>query len=386
MISTPDSPRTTGHGDSSSHASGEVALAQPQSSATSVRPGPLPHAFKPIQGAARQRVTVRNTNRDFVVDEQLHLEASESGQHLYLQIACCGLSTAEMAKQLARLTGVTSADIGYAGMKDKFAVTRQWFSVPSPAANAAGYPEFQAAVDRLPRAAGDWQSLGADDELASFAVTDLRWQKRKLRRGDHDGNRFSIRLLGATLDDRLERSLASLSEQGAPNYFGHQRFGNDGNNVQRALIWLPGQRRSRRSFQRGLHLSVLRAHLFNRVLARRVEEGSWNVCLPGEDSMEGVPSGPMWGRGRLTSRAEAVDLERACLLPWWPVALALEHTGLQQQRRALVAMPHGLQWQAEPDIDSGTGAVRVEFSLPPGSYATSILRELVCFSGDLTDE
>lgn len=363
-----------------------IALAAPISSAASVRPGPLPRASSLNAGTPLQSAVLRHHNRDFVVDELFNLSDADDGQHCYLQLARSGLSTVELAKNLAHKLGVASADIGYAGMKDKFAVTRQWFSVPAPMRGAEGDVRFEAAVASLPQIEGDWHSIGESGETDAYAVTDVRRQTRKLRRGDHAGNQFSIRLKGISLDDALASALKNIAEQGAPNYFGHQRFGNDGNNVQRALDWLPGQRRSRRSFQRGLHLSVLRAQLFNHVLSQRVLAQNWNLCLPGEDKLDGAPSGPMWGRGRLSCRAEAAELERACLLPWWPVALALEHTGLAQQRRALVARPIDLTWREEPASATEAAAVRVEFSLAPGSFATSILREIASFAGDLAGD
>lgn len=364
-------------------APGEVATI---TDAPRLSPGPLPHAHTHVRAGQRQRVIVRNRNRDFVVDEQLALDDSNDGQHCYLQIARSGLSTADVAKQLAQTLGVANADVGYAGMKDKFALTRQWFSVPAPTRAAEGYDEFQATVNSLPTVTGDWRRVADDEDSSLFAVTSVSHQPRKLRRGDHTGNRFSIVLLGAELDETLEKTLTTVSEQGVPNYFGHQRFGNDGDNVRRALAWLPGQRGSRRSFQRGLHLSVLRAQLFNQVLATRVRRGNWNVRLPGDDTLDDLPTGPLWGRGRLSSHAEAAELEQATLLPWWPVALALEHTGLKQQRRSLVVRPQDMHWREEQGGANAGSAVRIDFSLPPGSFATSVLRELASFPGDLADD
>lgn len=350
------------------------------------RPGPLPLALRDRSPASRQAVVLRQHNSDFQVDEQLRLSDLDDGQHCYLQVARNGYSTPEIVQVLAQAMQVAASDIGYAGMKDKRAVTRQWFSLPAPMAGAEGDAEFQAKLRALPRATGAWHQAVSDESALAYAVTAVRRQPRKLRRGDHVGNRFSIRLVGARLDASLQSALERIGERGAPNFFGHQRFGNDGENVTRALAWLPDQRRSRRSFQRGLHLSVLRAQLFNQVLAHRLREDNWTLCLPGEASEDGMPTGPMWGRGKLASSDSAAEVEQRCLLPWWPVALALEHAGLKQQRRSLIAQPVDLSWRQEAGDGGESSAVWVEFTLAPGSFATSILRELVSFAGDLNGE
>ncbi len=192
--------------------------------------------------------------------------------------------------------------------------------------------------------------------------------ERKLRRGELAGNRFEIRLRelsGADWRDRLER----VFESGAPNYFGPQRFGGD--NLERALAWLPvRRRRSISPFKRGLYLSVLRSLLFNAVLARRVQERTWRTLLPGDVDLDGMPTAPLWGRGRTATEGAALEAESAALAPFSDVLDGLEHAGVDQARRSLVLLPRK-PWVAEED-----GVVRLGFELPPGGYATSLLREV----------
>ena len=192
--------------------------------------------------------------------------------------------------------------------------------------------------------------------------------ERKLRRGELGGNRFEICLRevsGSGWRERLDR----VFESGAPNYFGPQRFGGD--NLERALAWLPvRRRRSISSFKRGLYLSVLRSLLFNAILARRVEDRTWRILLPGDVVLDEMPTAPLWGRGRSATGGAALDAERAALLPFADVLDGLEHAGVAQARRSLVLLPRNTWTRAEDDN------VRLGFELPPGGYATSLLREI----------
>jgi len=266
--------------------------------------------------------------------------------HVHLYVEKCGLTSAMAASQLAAAAGVAGGEVGYAGMKDRHAVTRQWFS--------------------LPWAAGCGLDLSSVETLRVLATRPAR---RKLRRGDHAGNRFEVRLRGLDGEGWAER-LAQLDRDGVPNYFGPQRFG--GSNLSEALAWLPERRRRRLPrFRQGLYLSVLRSYLFNAVLAARVADGSWQRHLPGDvldDS--GRPTGPLWGRGRSPTQARARCIETAALAPHAALCEALEYAGLQQDRRPLQLVPEALHGRREGQD------LLVDFRLPPGGYATVLLGEL----------
>jgi len=177
------------------------------------------------------------------------------------------------------------------------------------------------------------------------------------------------RLRGLRGDGWAER-LAQLGRDGAPNYFGPQRFGRD--NLAAALAWLPERRRRRLSrFRRGLYLSVLRSYLFNEVLAARVAHGTWRQRLPGDVcDRDGRPMGPLWGRGRSTTGARAAAVEAEALAPHAALCEALEHAGLRQDRRPLQLVPEALCWHREEED------LLVDFRLPAGAYATVLLAEL----------
>jgi len=333
--------------------------------------GGLPRAA----GGAVLDARIRATPEDFFVEEVPGFEPSGSGEHLLLTVEKRGMNTAFAAKRIAQWAGVGEMAIGYAGMKDRHAVTRQRFSVHLPK-----------------RVAPDLESL-QDDELR---VIDHQWHARKLPRGALAGNRFVLVLREVRGErEAIEARLQAIAAQGVPNYFGEQRFGRDGDNVANALAMFAGRRMRRE--QRGVLLSAARSELFNRVLAARVVADSWNQPLEGEvwmlDGSRSVfgpepfndalaerlatfdihPSGPLWGRGELRSRDAAAEVELAAMAGEEAEALrlGLEAAGLDQERRGLRLRPTGLAWRWLDD-----GALELAFALPPGAYATVVLAEL----------
>jgi tRNA pseudouridine13 synthase len=333
----------------------------------------LPHGHGPPLLAGRIRVQAE----DFAVEELPAFAPSGSGEHLLLEIEKRGLTTTAAAARIAAWAGVAALAVGFAGMKDRHAVTRQRFSVQLPKRSA---PPLAAL------AADDLRVLGSD------------WHARKLPRGALVGNRFRLRLRdvvpGAGIDRAaIEARLQRIGAAGVPNYFGEQRFGRGGDNVEQARRMFAGQRVRRE--QRSLLLSAVRSALFNQVLAARVEDGSWATGTDGEvwmlDGSHSVfgplpldealvaraaggdihPTGPLWGRGELRSADRCRQLEIAALAGADELCRGLEAAGLEQARRALRVRPAGLGWQWQDD-----DALELAFELPPGAYATTLLREL----------
>jgi tRNA pseudouridine13 synthase len=306
--------------------------------------------------AAAVRGCYRVDPDDFEVDEVLGFAPAKSGEHLYLQVEKRGANTHWVATRLARHFGVAPGDVGYAGRKDRHAVARQWFSVRLPGGLAAEAPV----------------ALPADP---GFALLYWDWHDRKLRPGDHVGNRFRLRVrrLAGELD-ALDQQIEALRQQSVwhvPNYFGPQRFGRDGGNIARAHDWLVKRGRSPRSrAERGLLMSAARAFLFNEVLAVRVAAGSWLTPVDGDHVADGLPTGPLWGRGRSAAREQAARLEQAALEPHRAWLDGLEHCGLRQDRRSLAVTV------AEFELERTASELRLAFQLPAGSFATSVLHEL----------
>ncbi|UNK51222.1 tRNA pseudouridine(13) synthase TruD [Lysobacter sp. S4-A87] len=328
---------------------------------------------------------MRTTPEDFLVEELPGFEPSGSGEHLLLTIEKRGMNTAFAARRIAEWAGVGEVAIGYAGLKDRNAVTRQRFSVHLPKRVA---PDLAAL------------ETGGDDG-ERLRVLEHTWHARKLPRGALAGNRFVL-VLREVAGERaaIESRLLAIAERGVPNYFGEQRFGRDGDNVANALAMFGG-RRVRRE-QRSLLLSAARSELFNRALAMRVAAGNWDRALDGEvwtlDGSRSVfgpepfseelaqrlavfdihPSGPLWGRGDLRSQGAAAELELSALAGDDALALraGLESEGLKQERRALRLKPDDLSWRWLDDDAAGPDVLQLAFSLPQGTYATVVLAEL----------
>ena len=331
-------------------------------------------------GASVLTARIRVSAEDFFVEELPAFEASGAGEHLLLTIEKRGMNTAFAAKRIAAWAGVDESAIGQAGMKDRHAVTRQRFTVWLPK-----------------KVAPDLDALQSDD----LRVLDHAWHARKLPRGALAGNRFVLVLRDVEGQrDAIDARLQAIATQGVPNYFGEQRFGRGGNNVQQAVAMFAGRRVKRE--ERSMLLSAARSELFNRVLAARVEAGTWNSALDGEvwmldgsrsvfgpealtdalqarlDGFDIHPTGPLWGEGELRSGDVAREVELAAMQGDSATRLrnGLERAGLKQERRALRLQPSELRWQWLDDA-----ALELRFALPPGCYATTVLREL----GDITD-
>ncbi|MEP7096562.1 MAG: tRNA pseudouridine(13) synthase TruD [Dokdonella sp.] len=328
---------------------------------------PYAHGGPPASGVLRAEAG------DFRVDEILGFEASGQGEHAFLLVEKTDANTEWVARQLADAAGVAPMAVGYAGLKDRHAITRQTFSVQMPG-----------------RADPDWAAL----TIPGVNILSASRHSRKIKRGAHRGNRFRIRLrqLQGSIED-VEARLAAIRELGVPNYFGEQRFGRDGQNVALAEALFAGRRMPRP--QRGFALSAARAHIFNSVLASRVGSGSWNQALDGEVWMLGGshaifgpepfsetlaarlaaldihPTGPLWGKGDLRCTGAVCALELATVEAHATLARGLERVGLEQERRALRLCAHDLShaWES-------AATLMVEFRLASGAFATTVLREL----------
>jgi tRNA pseudouridine13 synthase len=289
--------------------------------------------------------TIRQVPEDFLVWEVLDFEPSGSGEHCLVHLEKTGWATPALARQLAQLHGLPLVDVGYAGMKDKQAVTSQWFSL--------------RGVDAL---AADLHSLDGVRVLGQTR------HQQKLRRGQIASNRFSITLRDLGEADP-EPGLADLRALGAPNYFGQQRFGAD--NLSVARRWLSRRRRSRVSrFKQGLYLSVLRSFLFNEVLGARVQRGDWHRLIDGDVLENQAPTGPLWGRGRSATGGAAAVVESGALARHQEILEGLEHAGLRQARRTLLLKAADLDWEQDGSD------LKLDFSLATGGYATSFLGDL----------
>lgn len=328
----------------------------------------LPHAHggAPIAGELRVQAD------DFRVEEILGFEPSGEGEHAFLVVEKTGANTEWVARQLAAAVGVAPMAVGYAGLKDRHAVTRQTFTVQLPG-----------------RADPDWTACA----IPGVTVLNATRHNRKLKRGAHRGNRFRIRLREVRGDRAAaDARLAAIENHGVPNYFGEQRFGREGQNIALANALFGGQRMPRA--QRGFALSAARSQLFNEVLGARVADSSWNRGLDGEvwmlDGTHAIfgpepwndalvqrlaaldihPTGPLWGSGDLRCTQAVRELEQAIASATRELAEGLERAGLEQERRALRLVARNLTHAWEDDT------LIVQFQLGAGAFATTVLREV----------
>lgn len=297
-------------------------------------------------GGAALEGDFRSLPEDFVVDELAGPPVDDTGEHVYLQIRKRGANTGWVAQQLARLAGVRPQDVGYYGLKDRHAVTSQWFSV-------------WLGQKRSP----DWSGIDSDE----IALLQHHRGSRKLRRGEHGGNRFAIRLRKLRGDREAAEQVLARIAGGVPNYFGEQRFGREGGNLELARRLAEEGGRCRRS-EKSFAMSAARSWLFNRVLAERVKLQNWQQPLAGEPEAE--PTGPLWGRGRNPAGEVVGELEQRLVDPWQAWCDWLEHCGLKQERRPLVLQPEAFEYQWSED------ELLLRFALPPGTFATAVLREV----------
>ncbi|MCZ8073299.1 MAG: tRNA pseudouridine(13) synthase TruD [Paucibacter sp.] len=308
-----------------------------------------PKAY-PASGAS---ATLKSLNEDFIVTELPLQLPSGAGEHLWLDVEKNGANTAFVAQQLAAAAGVQEWDVGYAGLKDRYAITRQWFSIYLPKGETPDLTQLQHP---------------------EFKVLSQSRHVKKLRPGDLQGNHFRI-VLRDVRGDRaaIELNLQAIASQGVPNYFGAQRFGHEGGNVEQGRAMLAREIRVRNPKKKGIYLSAVRSFVFNEVLALRIQQGLWGQTLPG-DVMDaaGRPTGPLWGRGRVSSSEQAQALENGVAAAHAVLCDGMEHAGLDQERRALVASPGELTWEW-PQADQ----LLLSFSLPAGNYATSLLSEIL---------
>lgn len=345
-------------------------------------------------GGPVARGVIRTQPEDFEVEEILGYEPDGAGEHLWLWVEKINQNTAYVAEQLARLAGISARNVSFAGLKDRNARTRQYFSLHLP-----GQPN------------PDWQNWDTQE----FTVHHAKRASRKIQRGRLHGNQFRLLIrdihpLESQDQDThdwsrtnhgcpssLEQRLRCLAEKGMPNFFGEQRFG--GNNVGRARRLFAGELRGKRSKpKRGYYLSAARSLIFNEFLAERLQQGTWNQIVngdllmldgsrswfaakPGDDwdeltqrcqQLDLHPTGPLVGEQPSAASAEVAALEEAICARHPELIEGLVQFRLQTQRRPLRARIHHLQWCWMPPDQ-----LELKFTLDSGSYATTLLHELI---------
>lgn len=317
---------------------------------------------------------IRSLPEDFIVQEELAFTPSGAGEHVLLNVQKISENTEYIARLIARFAGVRQRDVSFAGLKDRHAITSQWFSVWLPG-----------------KADPDWSGL----DTPNLKILHSSRHQKKLKRGVLAANHFTLRIRDWQGDvPKLEQQLSAIQQHGIPNYFGEQRFGHHGQNINNALALFAGAKVKRE--QRSIYLSAARSYLFNHILSSRVAEQSWCSGLAGDVFMleqshsyflaetldsdlharlqakDLHPTGSLWGLGTPATRGVALEIEQRVAQHFSALAQGLEQEQLEQDRRALRVNVADLHWQF---ADAHT--LELRFSLPAGSYATALLREIL---------
>jgi tRNA pseudouridine13 synthase len=336
--------------------------------------------FSYLYGKPKSTGLLRSEKSDFKVFEQIPFQPCGEGEHLFIHIRKTGANTAFVAKQLAQYFSVKESLVSYAGLKDRFAVTEQWFGVHVP-----GKQTYDLS----------------DLNIEGVEVLTAKRHNKKLRIGGLDGNRFEITLRDVTDIDELVRRWHVVSNFGVPNYFGEQRFGIHGGNIEKALSLFSG-RKVQDKKKRGMYLSAARSLIFNKMISERIEQQSFDNILNGDVLMlAGTQSvfladavddsltkrladhdlditAPMWGAGELMTTADARDFEQSIADGQQDFCEGLPRFGLKQERRRIRLNIK------DADISVVNDVVTLSFFLPSGAYATTIMRELIDYK-DMTE-
>lgn len=334
-----------------------------------------------LHGKPQSTGQLKANPEDFLVVEDLGFEPDGEGEHILVRILKNGCNTRFVAEALAKFLKIHAREVSFAGQKDKHAVTEQWLCARVPGKETPDLSQFQ---------------------LEGCQVLEYARHKRKLRLGALKGNQFTLILREVKGRDDVEARLQAIVDGGVPNYFGAQRFGIGGSNLHGALRWAesgaPVRDRNKRSFW----LSAARSALFNQIVSERLKKtdfnqvvdgdalqlsgrGSWFVATDEElaslqarvDARELMITAALPGTGDWGTQRDALVFEQTVLAEETALQSLLQREKVEAARRAMLLYPQQLSWNWWDDV-----TVELRFWLPAGSFATSVVRELINTTGD----
>ena len=339
------------------------------------------NALTYLHGKPQGTGQLKASPEDFLVVEDLGFEPDGEGEHILVRILKNGCNTRFVADALAKFLKIHAREVSFAGQKDKHAVTEQWLCARVPGNTMPDLSQFQ---------------------LEGCQVLEYARHKRKLRLGALKGNQFTLVLREVSGRDDVETRLQAIAERGVPNYFSAQRFGIGGSNLLGALRWAesgaPVRDRNKRSFW----LSAARSALFNQIVSERLKKpdfnqvvdgdalqlagrGSWFVATDEEqavlqarvDARELMITAALPGSGDWGTQRTALEFEQTVLAEEMALQSLLQREKVEAARRAMLLYPQQLSWNWWDDV-----TVELRFWLPAGSFATSVVRELINTTGD----
>ena len=327
---------------------------------------------------------------DFIVQEMMNIDFDGQGEHYWIFIQKTNLNTAFVAELLAKWAQIPLRDVGFSGLKDRRSISNQWFSLrlPKRTLPPSSFMDFVK------------EFLKYDEKLIILAQ---HWHGKKLNRGTHKANRFIIALKNVQGDKTaINTQLALIKKHGVPNYFGEQRFGKSGNNLPQAVAFFekllatdkPYRPHKKDRNKHALYISVAKSAIFNALLAKRVSLGCWDKPINGDVfSLNGTKSvfyadiddsimarlatgdihlaGILYGTGSRLSSGEALVLENEILSKFTTFTNGLVKIDAICSYRPLRLVAHEFSWSWQDDD------LCLEFILPTGSFATSIISALM---------
>ncbi|HFQ8225757.1 TPA: tRNA pseudouridine(13) synthase TruD [Citrobacter freundii] len=334
-----------------------------------------------LHGKPQSTGLLKASPEDFVVVEDLGFEPDGEGEHILVRILKSGCNTRFVADALAKFLKIHVREVSFAGQKDKHAVTEQWLCARVPGKEMPDLSAFQ---------------------LEGCKVLEYARHKRKLRLGALKGNAFTLVLRDVSHRDEVESRLQAINTGGVPNYFGAQRFGIGGSNLQGALRWAQSDAPVRDRNKRSFWLSAARSALFNQIVSERLKKtdfnqvvdgdalqlagrGSWFVATQEElaelqrrvDEKELMVTASLPGSGEWGTQRDALAFEQSAIAEECELQSLLLREKVEASRRAMLLYPQQLSWNWWDDV-----TVELRFWLPAGSFATSVVRELINTMGD----
>lgn len=320
---------------------------------------------------------IRASAADFKVIEHHEVDFTESGEHLWFNIEKTDSNTAWVATQLASACQVPARQVGFAGMKDRHAITQQWFSAQLPKIS-----DINLIRAKLP------------DQVT---ILEHHWHQSKIKTGQLKFNEFILVIRNVTGDQTtIEDNIALIKQRGVPNYFGPQRFGHDLNNIQQAKDWFTDKIRVNNKKLRGILISTARSHIFNLIVAHRIKHNLWQQVIPGDilqldQSHSWFPvsdatgkelterlaafdihlTAALWGEDGVQSTDQCAELENSIAATLTEYQSGFIKHRVKQDRRAIRTCPKDLHYEWQDN------ALLINFKLQPGAYATSVVREII---------
>lgn len=326
-----------------------------------------------LLGKPQQAGRLKAEFADFIVREELGYPLTGEGEFVAVKVRKTNANTLFVGEQLAKFVGISAKNMSYAGLKDRHAVTEQWFCL-----HLAGKetPDFSAF------------------ECEGIEILEVTRHNRKIRTGALEGNYFELLLRDVEETDELKQRLNQLQAVGFPNYFTEQRFARDGHNLTQAQRWASGEISVKDRKKRSFYLSAARSEVFNLVVSQRIADQQMQTVLSGDylqlagsnsffevkaedlvqsqqrlDENDVLLTAPLIGENSLEQNGN--EREKAIVAQHENLISLMKKERMNAARRAMLCKPQDLRWQFEPE------GLRLTFFLNSGSYATGLVRELI---------